>query len=185
MFDLTAEHITPLIAFLAGFTTFFASCFLPLVPVYLGFLSGMGLQQKQKDPSSSTGVLATALFFVLGFSLTFIFLGAVLQRFALSLGGSRLILSQASGVLFLLLGLAIIGLGEGKSTVFQREWRWSVPDWLQQYRSLFAFLTGVSFALGWTPCIGPLLALILFWATQAATTAKGILLLSLFSLGGV
>ncbi len=177
LFD--GSEVNILIAFLGGFLTFFASCLLPLVPTYLAFLSGNSLTTH--NTQERWHILKTALFFVLGFVSTFIVIGFVLNRFALILGPYREWMTRIAGLLFIAMGLFILGVG--KKSILQREFKFHIPESWQKHRHLYAWLTGIAFGFGWTPCIGPVLAVILFWSTQQASSLHGLLLLTSFGVG--
>ncbi len=176
---LDGNNVNLLIALLGGFITFFASCLLPLVPTYLAFLAGHAITHNNVKDRWHTLKVATA--FVGGFITTFIVVGFILNRFALLLGPYRMWLSRAGGVLFIVMGLFI--LGAGKKSILQREFKLEIPARLQQWRLFYAWLTGLAFGFGWTPCIGPVLAVILFWSTQQATALYGFLLLVAYGIG--
>ena len=175
-----ASSINPLVAFTGGFITFFASCLLPLVPTYLAFITGSSIQD-QDGEYQRWKVVRHALFFVLGFVLTFIFFGFTLNRFSAVLQPYRSISERIGGVLFIVFGLFLAGLWE--KSWFQREFKINMPQWSEKWTYLNAFIFGVVFSLGWTPCVGPLLAVILLWSAQQATMLQGLLLLTSFGLG--
>ena len=161
----------PLLAVLAGVLSFSSPCTLPLVPGYLGFMSGV---------SSSKGrTLGAAGLFVLGFSLIFTALGAGASSLGSLMLEHRLVLEKAAGVLIVLMGLLVLGLLR-------------VPFLMREGRPLMervrpgpsgALLLGVAFAIGWTPCVGPVLGSILILAGGQGTLTSGALLLLLYSLG--
>jgi cytochrome c-type biogenesis protein len=161
----------PLLALVAGVLSFSSPCTLPLVPGYLGYMSGV---------SSSRGrTLGAACLFVAGFALVFTALGAAASSLGALLLDHRSLLEKAAGILIILLGLFVLGLIRP-------------PHLLREGRPLMervrpgptgAFLLGLAFALGWTPCIGPVLASILALAGAQGTVARGVVLLLLYSLG--
>lgn len=161
----------PFLALVAGVLSFSSPCTLPLVPGYLGYMSGV---------SSSRGrTLGAACLFVAGFALVFTSLGAA----ASSLGGllldHRALLEKVAGALIVLLGLFLFGLV--RAPFLMREGR----PLMQRVRPGpgGALLLGLAFAFGWTPCIGPVLGSILLLAGGQGTVAAGALLLFLYSLG--
>lgn len=175
-----SANLNPLAAFAGGFTTFFASCLLPLVPTYLAYLMGSSTITDEKTGRSK--LLKTSLVFVLGFSLTFIIFGLVLNRFAGLLLPYRWWLEKIGGLLFIVFGLQL--LLPTTNSFLQREWR--LPDISQKmskWHYTHAFLFGVVFASGWTPCIGPMLAVILLWSAHQETLLQGAILLTSFSAG--
>jgi len=165
-------------AFVAGVLMFLAPCTLPIVPGYLAFIAGV--------PAGQVGgarrrIFINALAFVIGFSAIFITLGL----FAASLGGLlgpwRETLGRGAGLLVILFGLTMLGLWKVPFLSGERHIR--LPKWLQLGHPHSSFLVGALFALGWGPCIGPILGSILFLASASATAAQGALLLAVFSLG--
>ncbi len=161
----------PLLALAAGVLSFSSPCALPLVPGYLGFMSGVGA-------SRGRTALSAALF-VAGFALVFTALGAVASGLGALLLEQRVLLERAAGLVIILLGLFVLGL-------------WRAPFLQREGRPLMsrvrpgpsgALLLGVAFAVGWTPCIGPVLGSILVLAGAAGTATDGALLLLLYSLG--
>jgi cytochrome c-type biogenesis protein len=179
-FIFDGSKVNLLIAFAAGFITFFASCLLPLVPTYLAYLSGISLN----SPESSTKrwyILQMASMFVLGFITTFVILGLSLQQFAGVIAPYRLGVERAAGLLFIVLGLFMLGVF--KHAVFTTERRFNAQGLFTKYAPVHALLTGVAFGFGWTPCIGPVLAVILYWSAQQASVLSGAALLITYGLG--
>lgn len=166
------EFGTTLAALLAGFLTFFAPCTLPLVPAFLGIVTGT-------RENSKRAIFYRALGFVAGFSLVFIVFGVVFSWVG-KIYGVRLWLQAVGGILIFSVGLSVLGwlpwlkvsydsLGGSKATKF--------------LRVLGTFGVGMLFALGWSPCVGPLLGSILLLASTSATIIRGTLLLVVFSFG--
>lgn len=174
------SQVNLLIAFIAGGITFFASCLLPLVPTYLAYLSGVALNDQQAG-QKKWQIFKTGLMFVIGFIITFIVLGLLVNKFASVIGSYRQLVEKIAGVLFIALGLFMMGIF--KSTFLSQEKRFDFHGKFQQHRSLHAVLTGIAFGFGWTPCIGPVLAVILFWAAQAESIFKGTMLLTAYGIG--
>jgi cytochrome c-type biogenesis protein len=161
----------PLLAVLAGLLSFSSPCTLPLVPGYLGYMSGV---------SSSRGrTLGAAALFVTGFSLVFTALGAGASSLGALLIEHRLLLERIAGALIVLMGLLLLGLL--RPSFLLREGR-PLIERVQPGPSGALFL-GVAFAVGWTPCVGPVLGSILLLAGGQGTLTAGALLLFLYSLG--
>lgn len=177
---LDGSQVNILVAFVAGFVTFFASCLLPLVPTYLAYLSGVSLSSSEAT-SQRWGIVRVALAFVLGFITTFVILGMLMNQFAPLVAQYRGIANRVAGLLFMTLGLYMLGVF--KSTTFSKEIKLDVHTWFREYKYIHAFLTGVAFGFGWTPCIGPVLAVILVWSAKQASMASGVLLLVTYGLG--
>ena len=168
-------------SFAAGVVSFLSPCVLPLVPGYVSYVAGERLAAIDGTAGSATRLTSVrlSLFFVLGFSTVFVILGAS----ATSLG--RLLLSYryeanlVGGAIVILLGLFMMGLA--KLPWLQRELRLH-PE-LMGGGPGAAYVIGIAFGFGWTPCIGPILGAILTASAVSATVSEGILLLSLYSLG--
>ena len=166
-----ATSLLPLLALIAGVLSFTSPCTLPLIPGYLGYMSGV---------SSARGrVLGAAALFVLGFSIVFTGLGAVASVIGVLLLTHRVLLERVAGATIVVLGLFVLGLA--RPAFLLRDER----PLLSRTRPGpgGALLLGVAFALGWTPCVGPVLSAILLLASSQATLASGALLLLLYSLG--
>lgn len=181
MLDITSSsQVTLIAAFVAGLITFTASCLLPLVPTYLAYLSGIALapnvtsQQRWK-------IVRTATSFVLGFILSFLTLGFSFRSLALYLNSYQSLIQTTAGVLFILLGLFVLNIFQHPLLATER--KFTVSHILEKHVLLHAFLFGLAFGFGWSPCIGPVLAVILYWTSQAQTQLYGNLLLLVFSLG--
>lgn len=159
-------------SFTAGVLMFLAPCTLPIVPGYLAFISGGAGQKK---------VFLNALAYVIGFSIVFILLGTFAAFVGAALGPWRYYLAQAGGLLIILFGLTMLGIW--RIPIFSREFHPRLPSFLTLGKPQSSFLIGILFALGWSPCIGPLLGSILFIASVSATAGQGALLLAIFSLG--
>ncbi len=196
------ENVTLFGAFVAGVVSFISPCVLPLIPGYLSFISGVSLEEMRGMPVAAAGggasalavpaaaatgvsdaakrqVIITSLFFVLGFSMVFVALGASASVLGQFLMERLTILGKIAGVLLIIFGLHTIG-------VFKISWL------LQEKRvhvqskpagMVGAMVVGISFAFGWTPCIGPILSAILLVAAQQESVNQGIVLLSVYSLG--
>jgi cytochrome c-type biogenesis protein len=166
------------LAFLAGVLSFLSPCVLPLVPAYISFITGLSLDELKAAPRLSK-TMGNTMSFVLGFSTIFISLGA-----SSSLIGNLLIRYQdhlriGGGILTIVFGLFIAGFI--KLDFLMKEKRFHLDKGPAGYAG--AFLIGMSFAAGWTPCIGPILGTILIYASSQASASYGLQLLSVYSLG--
>jgi cytochrome c-type biogenesis protein len=170
----------PLAAFFAGLISFLSPCVLPLVPGYVSLISGAGVEEL-KSPHSQLmrRVMVNSVGFILGFSVVFVTLGAISTEIGQMAARYKHTLSVVAGVVIIIFGLHLTG-------IFQIKWL------LQDARLhsvkggstlLGAFVIGFAFAFGWTPCLGPILTVILGFASQEDTLVKGILLLAVYSLG--
>lgn len=178
-FDGTSVNLG--IAFISGIITFFASCLLPLVPTYLAYISGVSLHDKEFSKNERLKIFTTALFFVLGFITTFVIIGLGLQHISTFLTSHREIIQRIAGALFILLSLVLLGIIH--PTFLSQERKLPLQKFFKKYLLVHAFLTGSAFSLSWTPCVGPVLAVILYWASQAETALRGSILLVFFGLG--
>jgi cytochrome c-type biogenesis protein len=165
-----------LVAFLAGLLSFLSPCVLPLVPSYVGFLTGMTLPEMTGRRRIA---LLHALLFVAGFSLIFILLGAS----ATALGGTlkyyQTWIARAGGVLVILFGLLCLGVV--KVGFLEQERRLQLQHKPVGY--LGSVLVGMAFGAGWTPCIGPVLGAILSLAATSDSVPRGMILLGVYSAG--
>lgn len=178
---LDGSNITVLVAFVAGFITFFASCLLPLVPTYLAYISGVSLSTMNTD-NHRWLVFRAALLFVIGFVSTFVVMGITLQRFAVFFAEYREVMSQLAGLLFVFMGLLLLGAFK-KLRLVNGEVRFDIQKFFVGSTHLHALFTGVAFGFAWTPCIGPVLAVILYWSASQANAARGIVMLIAYGLG--
>lgn len=170
-------------AVLAGLLSFFSPCVLPLVPPYLCFLAGYSLDQITGEDGANAAVgrkvFASAFAFVLGFSAVFIGLGASASLMGQFIADHLQWLSIAAGAVIVVMGLHF--LGWLKLSFLYREARLNVEK--KPAGMLGAFVIGLAFAFGWTPCVGPVLATILFVAGAEESAAQGAYLLGAYSLG--
>jgi len=167
-------------AFLAGVLMFLAPCTLPLVPGYLAFISGVPDISKGV-PFVRARVMHNAVAYVLGFSIVFILLGVFAAGIGAFLGPWRDMLGRAAGAIIILFGLTMLGLF--RLPFLSRERHIRIPKFLTLGHPQSSFLLGVLFAIGWSPCIGPILGTILLFASSSATAFQGALLLAVFSAG--
>lgn len=158
-------------AFIAGVLMFFAPCTLPLVPGYLGFAGGVSRRR----------LVRNAVFFILGFTAIFILFGSVFAAVGINLAPWRQILVRGGGAVIFLFGLMMTGIF--KLPIFQFSWSLPVPKGIKPGTALSSLVFGGVFALGWTPCIGPVLGTILLLASGAETVTVGAILLLIFSIG--
>ncbi len=172
-------------AFIAGFLTFLAPCTLPLVPGYLGFISGVSLGDL-RDPAKSSGIrlkiFLNGLFFVFGFSVIFILMGTLVGFVGASfLAPYRLWIGRIGGVLVILFGLSMLNVV--KPLFPTKKLQFKTPVTFERGRPVNSFILGYTFAFGWTPCIGPILGSILLLSSTSATVFQGAFLLTVFSAG--
>lgn len=165
-----------LVAFAAGLLSFLSPCVLPLVPSYVGFLTGMTLPEAA---SRRRLALLHAVLFVSGFSLVFILLGASATTLGRALNYYQIWLQRIGGALIILFGL--LCLGAFSPRLLSQERRVHLERKPVGY--LGSVLVGMAFAAGWTPCIGPVLGGILGLAATSADVSRGVMLLAVYSAG--
>lgn len=171
-------------AFIAGILMFLAPCTLPLVPAYLAFISGVknkDLQTSKEKKRALRKIRINALAFILGFSFVFISFGVLAGFFGSFIGQFRVLLGQVGGAFIIIFALMMLQVV--KVTSLTSEHKLKLPDSVKPGNPVSAALIGVTFALGWTPCVGPVLASVLLLATTSTTVLSGALLLGIFSLG--
>ena len=170
-------------AVIAGLLSFLSPCVLPLVPPYLCFLAGVSVEQlaNQDDiaPGTSRRIVTTAIVFVVGFATVFIALGATASAAGRLVADHLDVLSKIAGIVIIFLGLHFLGVL--KVPFLYRELRFHNVD--KPTGLVGAYIVGLAFAFGWTPCVGPVLAAILFVAAAEDTIAKGALLLTAYAAG--
>jgi cytochrome c-type biogenesis protein len=169
----------PLI-FGAGVLSFLSPCVLPLVPPYLTYMSGASFEQlRGEDRAIHFRVVLTSLFFILGFSAVFVTLGATATAFGQSFRQALPILTPLAGILIIAMGLHFLGVF--RIALLDRQVRLNGPRVASGPAG--GFLLGLAFAVGWTPCIGPILAAILSVAANEKSAVQGATLLGVYSLG--
>lgn len=168
-------------ALFAGALSFFSPCVLPIVPGYLSFITGFSFDDLTQDRSQKVVWIAfwNSLAFVLGFSLVFIALGATATTVGGFLRSHLKLLGQIAGVIIILLGIHLTGLYRFSFLLYDKR----VHGQEKARGLLGAWIAGVFFGFGWTPCVGPILAGILALAAVSETVTRGVFLLSLYSIG--
>ena len=172
-------------AFIAGLLTFLAPCTLPLVPGYLGFISGVSLQDLHKVDGQKNirrKILINGFLYILGFSTVFILLGTVFSAGGVALVHYRVWLSRVGGVVVIFFGfymMHILKLPFLNFLNFEKKFHSS----LKPGRPISSLLFGMTFAFAWTPCVGPVLGSILLLSFSTGTVLQGAFLLAVFSLG--
>jgi len=168
-------------ALIAGIVSFLSPCVLPLVPPYLIYLTGATIEHvanDEQDAVSKRAVISSELMFVVGFSTVFVALGASASLVGSVIRAYSAELSIVAGILIILMGLHFLGLT--RIGFLMREGRLAMAKPVGLWG---AYVMGLAFAFGWTPCIGPILAAILSVAAAEATVTKGAGLLAVYSLG--
>jgi cytochrome c-type biogenesis protein len=168
-------------ALIAGLISFLSPCVLPLVPPYLIYLTGATIEHVENHETAAASrraVMISAMLFVLGFSTVFILLGASASLVGGLIRAWSAELSILAGIVIIVMGLHFLGLT--RIGLLMREGRLPIPKPVGHWG---AYVMGLAFAFGWTPCIGPILAAILSIAAAEATVAKGAGLLAVYSAG--
>src|SRR5215210_4765059 len=178
---LALSPLTLVLAVGAGLLSFVSPCVLPLLPAYLGYMTGLSVDEltERRDAATRAHVLGRSLAFVLGLSAVFTALGASASFVGQALLQHQTLLLRLAGVLVVLFGLHTLGLV--RMPLLYRQSRASFGDGKSGY--VGALLLGAAFAAGWTPCIGPFLAGLLALASQEQTVGQGMLLLFVYGLG--
>jgi cytochrome c-type biogenesis protein len=170
----------PIAAFLAGLVSFLSPCVLPLVPGYVSLISGAGVEElKSEDGHLFRKVMLNSIGFILGFSIVFITLGALSTEVGHLLARYKSVLARVAGVIIILFGLHLTGILRINALYSDKRFhgvKGGSTPW-------GAFVIGFAFAFGWTPCVGPILGVILGFAATEDSVTKGIFLLAIYSLG--
>lgn len=167
------------LAFIAGVISFLSPCVAPLVPGYLSYITGTSLEKFGKSRGQLLHILASTALFVFGFTLVFVSLGASASALGSLLESYRRELTQAAGIVMVMMGILLMGIIP--LPFLSREFR--LHPQTRHLGLLGNIPLGMAFALGWMPCVGPILASILFYAGTAHTVVQGTLLLLVYSLG--
>jgi cytochrome c-type biogenesis protein len=180
---MPSANVSVVYAFAAGLLSFLSPCVLPLVPGYVSLLSGAVAESLPGEASGAApgrgALLRNSLLFIVGFSVVFIALGATATSVGQTLRAHQELFSQIGGLIVILFGLHLLGVIRigalyGDTRVHRK---------IGVTGGVGAFLVGFTFAFGWTPCIGPMLATILLLAANEGTVGHGIVLLAIYSAG--
>jgi cytochrome c-type biogenesis protein len=181
---LSIAEISLLSALLAGALSFLSPCVLPLVPPYLCYMAGISVDQFRGEARVETvtarrAVMFSSLFFTLGFATVFVALGAGASSIGMALRQHMDLLSKIGGLIIIIMGLNFLGLF--RIGFLSREARFQSGG--KPATISGAYVMGLAFAFGWTPCIGPVLGAILGIAASRETVGDGAVLLAIYSLG--
>lgn len=165
---------------MAGLISFLSPCVLPLVPGYVSLISGVGVEElKLQEGQLFRKVMLNSAAFIIGFSIVFITLGAISTEVGQFLALYKSLLARVAGAVIIVFGLHLTGIFQIKALLADtrlHSLKGSSSAW-------GAFVIGFAFAFGWTPCVGPILAVVLGFAAAQDTVMKGILLLGIYSAG--
>ncbi|MGR3637307.1 MAG: cytochrome c biogenesis CcdA family protein [Shimia sp.] len=168
-----------LVALFAGVISFLSPCVLPIVPPYLAYMSGVSIGELNEEKAAARKATLTALFFVLGLSTVFLFLGFTASVFGAFFLQNQEVFNTVAGLLVMLFGAHFVGAIR-------------IPFLLNEARidagerggdAFGAYLLGLAFAFGWTPCIGPILGAVLSMAASEGNLARGTILLGVYAIG--
>ena len=178
---LLTDNINFILVFLGGIFSFFSPCIIPLLPVYMSYLSGNTAVTDENGNIfyNQKKVFFHTIFFILGISAAFFILGLSFSKLGGFFNSNRVLFTRISGILILLLGLFQIGLL--KNNFMEREHRIGFDS--KKINPLIAFIIGFTFSFAWTPCIGPVLSTVLIMASGAKTSFLGNMLILVYSLG--
>lgn len=171
-----------LTAFAGGLISFLSPCVLPLVPGYLSIISGYSLDQLKGNSANASikrTVVMNSLMFVVGFSITFIALGATATWVGQFLGARMQILYRIAGLVIVIFGLHVLGIFKINALYQDKRFH----DVKNPRGAWGVLLLGLAFAFGWTPCLGPILSMVLGIAGTRQTVYEGIFLLAVYSIG--
>ncbi|MGJ8627840.1 MAG: cytochrome c biogenesis CcdA family protein [Sulfitobacter sp.] len=167
------------IALLAGVISFLSPCVLPIVPPYLAYMSGVSLGDMSNVTAARRRATIAALFFVLGLSTVFLILGFTASVFGAFFLQNQVLFAKISGAVVIIFGLHFLGVF--RIPFLDQEARLDAGD--KGGSSFGAYILGLAFAFGWTPCIGPQLGAILSLAASEASVTRGTLLLGIYAAG--
>lgn len=165
------------ISFWAGLISFFSPCLLPMIPIFIMYITGVSMEDELQERRLRS--LVRTLLFILGFTIIFMIMGTSASFLGKIFARNKNIFAKISGLLIMLFGLNTMGIF--KINLLNTEKRLSGPRNITN--SFGSLIMGMAFAAGWTPCFGPVLASILLYAGGAATVSKGVFLLFIYSMG--
>lgn len=178
--------VPALTVFLQGLVSFFSPCVLPLIPLYIGYLSG-GTRKVGDDGKVTyqrSKVMVNTLFFILGVSFTFLLLGLGVSAVGKFFNSNQMMFARIGGILVILFGLYQLGVF-GKSKMLGKEHRLPFRLDTMAMSPWVALIMGFTFSFAWTPCVGPALASVLLMAASASTKVVGFALIGVYTLGFV
>jgi len=168
-----------ILAFAAGLLSFLSPCVLPLIPAYFSYMVGSSVADIRTSRQKINALLKS-VFFVTGFSVVFVLLGISVSSVSSLLSGHLSLIQRVGGVLIVIFGIHMTGLFKIRFLYLEKRLR--LPG-AASGKSIGPLLMGMAFAVGWTPCIGPILSSILIYAGSLETIGKGVALLAVYSLG--
>ncbi|MGC8976192.1 MAG: cytochrome c biogenesis CcdA family protein [Candidatus Ratteibacteria bacterium] len=174
------KNYSTIFSFLAGIGSFFSPCILPLIPVYISYITGYSFEElKNTERLSYKKILSSSLSFVFGFTFVFILLGASSTFLGNLIGTRKNIMRYVGGALIILFGIHILGIIKIKKLYQEKRLKFKKFN----ISILNSFIVGFGLATSWTPCVGPVLSSILILSSMEETLKRGILLLFFYSIG--
>lgn len=183
--DITSSiDISVISVFIEGLLSFFSPCVLPLIPVYIGYLSGGTLQKNENGEMTydRRKTIVNTIFFVIGISMAFFVLGFGISAAGRFFSGNQLLFARIGGIVIVLLGLYQIGF-LGTSRLLSGEYRLPIPIEKMGMSPITALIMGFVISFAWTPCIGPILSSVLILAASTASAGSGFALIGIYTLG--
>lgn len=179
-------NVSVLTVFLQGLISFFSPCVLPLLPLYIGYLSGgtRSVGEDGKVTYKRGKVMTNTVFFVLGISFAFLLLGLGMSALGHFFNSNHILFARVGGILVFLFGLYQLGIF-GVSSVLDQERRLPFRLDVMAMSPVTALVMGFTFSFAWTPCVGPALASVLLMVASAATQTMGFVLIGVYTLGFV
>ncbi|MCZ4352411.1 cytochrome c biogenesis protein CcdA [Roseovarius aestuarii] len=180
-FEIMTAALAPalIVSLLAGLVSFLSPCVLPIVPPYLAYMSGVTLSELSENGTTRGRAIIPALFFVMGLSTIFLLLGAAASAIGIAFLQYQDTFNTIAGVLVMVFGLHFLGII--RVGFLNQEARMDAGD--RGGSAFGAYILGLAFAFGWTPCIGPQLGAILSLAASEGSVARGTLLLAVYAVG--
>ena len=178
------QQLNLVVAFTSGIVSFFAPCVVPLLPAYVGYVSGVSLQELQKEGGVRLyrkQLIFSSIAYMLGFSVIFVILGTTAAGLGSIFREQEVFIQRAGGILVMLFALSFMGLF--KIPFLSSLHQLTLPKWASSLGYGRAFLVGVVFATAWTPCVGAVLGAILTLAAASGTASAGAVMLFVYSLG--
>lgn len=170
------ENISFIIAFSAGFLSFFSPCILPMIPAYIMYITGSNIEEIGENRGYA---LSRTIAFVIGFTIIFMIMGTSASFIGKIFNQNKDLFSKISGLILIIFGLNMLGVIN--INILNKDRRRGGPKKTKGW--LGALIMGMAFAAGWTPCFGPVLGSILLYAGSSDTIYKGVFLLLSYSLG--
>ncbi|UYZ15171.1 cytochrome c biogenesis protein CcdA [Brevibacillus sp. WF146] len=173
------ENISIIVAFTAGMLSFFSPCVFPLIPAYVSHLTGSTVQYNKIHVGKGM-LIIRSIWFILGFSLVFVAMGASTSMIGQLFAGYRELIEKIGGFFIIVFGLQMARILNIRVLMFEKHWDHGN---IQKKGQLSSFLLGLAFGSGWSPCVGFALSSILLLASSSETVHNGMLLLFIYSLG--